>query len=311
MAKARFQPVFKTPTVAVSIDDGPVVWCKLEYLNPSGSTKDRIARWMLCDALERGLAKPGCCVVEASSGSTAIGLSVACAKEGMRFIAVMPEGVSRERVALIKAYGAEVVLTDKQAGVQGSMRAAAELAEQRGAWYARQFENPANIEAHRRETAAELLQDVPGGAVDAVVSGVGTGGTLVGLWEGCRDAGCAPMGVYARPVVDETGLIGCECLRDLECTGYSQKVPGVIEGMSCLYSSDRLPGCRTVEVNEADAVRMTRRLHHMGHPVGPSSGLNLVAAIRIAEELGEDKVVATTFPDRLERYLSTDLLADV
>src|SRR5262245_42271271 len=172
-----------TPLTAVSLASGDIpVWCKLEFLNPSGSTKDRMARYILEKAWRSRKVKPGMKVIEASSGSTSIAFALACAQMGLQFTAVMPEGVSNERLLIIRAYGGTIHLTPKSDGILGAMRWAEQQAEKTGAFLPRQFENPDNPEAHRVSTGQEILCQIPEGVVDAVVSGVGTGGTLVGLY---------------------------------------------------------------------------------------------------------------------------------
>lgn len=294
------QDVAPTPLVPLCLGGGPRVWCKLEFLNPSGSIKDRIARYMLEKAWRRGELRSGDTVVEASSGSTSISLALACAQLGLRFAAVMPDGVSRERQLIIRALGGEIVLTPRDEGMAETLRRAAELARERGAFETRQFENPDNPEAHRLWTGQEILAQIPGGMVDAVVSGVGTGGTIVGLFEAFRDAGSPVTPVVARPV---RGTSLCE----LECCSFSPCVPGVVEGLSRIFADADLPGLETVEVRDELALSTARRLMARGFPVGPSSGLNYAAAAEMVTRLGPDAHVVTVLPDRMERYFSTEL----
>src|SRR5678816_1846843 len=226
-----------TPLVPVRLDpDGPAVWCKLEFLNPSGSTKDRIARYMLEKAWRQGTLCPGDTVAEASSGSTSIALALACAQMGLRFVAVMPEGVTEERVLTIRAYGGEVVLTPRAEGMRGAMAHVERLARDQRVFAPRQFENPDNVEAHRVWTGQEVLSQIPGGAVDVV----GTGG-----------------------------------FADVECCSFSSRVPGVVEGLSRLFDPARLPGLVELDVADEVAIATARALIRRGFPVGPSSGLNL------------------------------------
>ena len=169
-----------TPLALVELA-GAAIYCKLEFLNPSGSTKDRIARFILEKAWREGRLAPGGMVIEASSGSTSIAMALACAQLGLRFTAVMPEGVSNERVLIIKAYGGLIRLTPQAAGIAGAIAETERLAAECDGFLPRQFANPDNAQAHRVTTAREILDQLPGSSVDAVVSGVGTGGTLVGL----------------------------------------------------------------------------------------------------------------------------------
>ena len=292
-----------TPLVPVRLEpDGAAIWCKLEFLNPSGSTKDRIARYMLEKAWRQGTLCPGDTVAEASSGSTSIALALACAQMGLRFIAVMPEGVTEERVLTIRAYGGEVVLTPAADGVRGAMAHVERLSREQGAFAPRQFENPDNVEAHRVWTGQEILSQMPGGNVDAVVSGVGTGGTIVGLYEAFREAGCPVTAWVARPV-SGTGGLG-----DVECCSFSSRVPGVVEGLSRLFDPSRMPGLVELDIADDLAITTARALIRRGFPVGPSSGLNFAAAVQAASRLGPSAQVVTVFPDRMERYFSTELI---
>jgi cysteine synthase A len=292
-----------TPLVPICIGSGPVIWCKLEFLNPSGSTKDRIARHILEKAWRQGRLKAGDRVVEASSGSTSIALALACAQLGLRFIAIMPEGVSNERGMIIRAYGGEVRFSPKEQGILGAIAETERLAAEGGVFLPRQFANRDNAEAHRLGTAREILDQIPEGRVDAVVSGVGTGGTLVGLYEGLSEAGCSVTPVLARPVE-------IRVTPEIECCSFSGRIPGVADSISKIFTMETLPGLRTVEVRDAEALAVTRELHRLGFPVGPSSGLNYRAATIAAEQFkSEEKQVVTVFADRMERYFSTELFA--
>jgi cysteine synthase A len=289
-----------TPLVPVKLaGSGPSIWCKLEFLNPSGSTKDRIARHILLKAWREGRIESGI-VAEASSGSTSIAMALACAQLGLRFIAVMPEGVSNERVLMIRAYGGEIRLTRKEEGIHGAIAETERLAAGCRAFLPRQFSNPENADAHRIGTAREILDQVPGGIVDAVVTGVGTGGTLVGLYQGLSDSGCHVIPVYARPV-------NVTHAHDVECCSFSSCIPGVVECVSTIFCEDSLPGLLTIEVEDNEAIATTRMLAARGFPVGPSSGLNYRAAVLAAERLGPGASVVTVFPDRMERYFTTEL----
>lgn len=296
----------ETPTVQVTLSEFNVpVWCKLEYLNPSGSTKDRIARYILTKAMRRGDVKAGGLVVEASSGSTSIALALSCARLGLRFIAIMPEGVSNERIMMITAFGADVELTPKSDGIAGAISRAQELSLQEQAFWPQQFSNTDNSAAHRHETAQEILTQVSSDTIDYFVSGVGTGGTLVGVTEGLLDAGCKVSPVLARPI--NSGI-----MTDVECCSFSQRIPGVVEGLSTIYESAKFESLIEIEVSDVDAIEVTRQLIRSGFPVGPSSGLNYLAAVRAAQlDRSDQPVVATVFPDRMERYFSTELFANV
>lgn len=290
-----------TPLVPVQLSPGdPTIWCKLEYHNPSGSTKDRIARSILGKAVRSGQLQAGCEVVEASSGSTSISLALMSAQFDLRFLAVMPESVSSERIAMIKAFGAEVRLTPAVEGVAGAIAEAARHAEERRAFATNQFANPDNPAAHRHQTAAEIIAQVPARTVDVVVSGVGTGGTLVGLYQGFCDFGCRPVPVVARPT-------RCSGTYEAECSSFSARIPGVVDCLSTIYRDADLADRVAIDIDDEEALETARRLIRRGFPVGPSSGLNFVAAMRAAREVCPDGVVVTVFPDRMERYFSTPL----
>jgi len=302
-----------TPLLEVRLDDSsPAIWCKLEYLNPSGSTKDRIAAHILSKAWRRGEVGPGSLVCEASSGSTSIAMAMVCAQLGLRFIAVMPAGVSNERIMMIRAFGGQVRLSPVGEGIQGSIALSEQIAADQGAFLPRQFENPDNAEAHRQNTAREILRDIPGRKVDAVISGVGTGGTLVGLFQGCCDAGCDSTPVFACPVkVEGDHTYEHGCFGHAECCSFSAAVPGVMNGMSKIFSQAAMPNLLKVEVEDVRALDVTRQLIRRGFPVGPSSGLNMAAAIAASRELPSDAVIVTVFPDRMERYFSTPLFQSI
>lgn len=295
-----------TPLALVKLKtfDTPV-WCKLEYLNPSGSTKDRIARYILTKAMRQGKVTTGGLVVEASSGSTSIALALSCARLGLRFLAVMPEGVSNERIMMISAFGAEVELTPKQLGIGGAIARVEELTNQHNAFWPRQFSNNDNSAAHRHETAQEILTQISADTIHYFVSGVGTGGTLVGVTQGLQDAGCDVCPVLAKPI--NTGL-----MTEAECSSFSKRIPGVVDGLSTIFENAKLERLREIEVSDSEAIEVTRELIRNGFPVGPSSGLNFLAAVRAAEQHSSgNAVVATVFPDRMERYFSTELFANM
>lgn len=294
-----------TPLACVTLEQFNIpVWCKLEYLNPSGSTKDRIARYILTKAMRQGKVTTGTLVVEASSGSTSIALALSCARLGLRFVAVMPEGVSNERIMMITAFGAEVELTPKHQGIGGAITRVEELAAQQNAFWPRQFSNNDNSAAHRHETAQEILTQISTDTIDYFVSGVGTGGTLVGVTQGLQDAGCDVCPVLAKPI--NTGL-----MTEAECSSFSTRIPGVVDGLSTIFETANFSRLLEAEVSDSDAIDVTRQLIRSGFPVGPSSGLNFLAAVRAAERhSGGDAIVATVFPDRMERYFSTELFAN-
>ena len=287
-----------TPLVPVSLDGGRTIWCKLEFMNPSGSTKDRIARHILEKGWRAGKLRPGSTVVEASSGSTSIAFALACSQMGLNFIAFIPDSATSERECIVKAYGGEV------RRVSGTMlevlQEAARTADEEGYFLGRQFANSDNTEAHRLFTGSEILSQIPGGCVDAIVSGVGTGGTLRGLYEAFDAAGCHVTAHVAIPRQGE--LFG----PNIECCSlrFSADVPGVAEDISEIYSEWECENLCEWEVGDTACLELTRKLWAKGFPVGPSSGLNFAAALMVAENLGEHAQVVTVFPDRMERYFS-------
>ena len=213
----------------------------------------------------------------------------------------MPEGVSNERVLTIRAYGGEVRCTPAEGGIPLAIAETERLGREPQTFLPRQFSNPDSVEAHRFGTAREVLDQIPGGTVDAVVSGVGTGGTLVGLYEGLCDGGCQVRPCCARPV-------NVTHSAEVECCSFSCRIPGVIDCVSRIFQAERLPGLATIEIDDGRALDITRRLIRRGFPVGPSSGLNYCAALEAAVLLDSPSArIVTVFPDRMERYFSTEL----
>lgn len=297
------QQIGPTPLVAVTLDHelGPV-WCKLEFLNPSGSTKDRIARHILEKAFRRGLLRPGNTVVEASSGSTSIALALACAQMGLKFAAYIPSSATSERSLMIQAYGGTVIRVE--GGMQRVLEEAEHAALKHGWFATRQFENPDNTEAHRLFTGPEILSQIGGETVDAVVSGVGTGGSLRGLWEAFHEGGCNVSAHAAIPCCSEDAEPNAEC-----CSiSFSKDIPGVMDCLSTLYRDWKNgPHGGMIEewhIDDRVCLETTHRLWSMGFPVGPSSGLNYAASLEVLRKLGPGAKVATVFPDRMERYFS-------
>jgi cysteine synthase A len=235
---------FPTPLVPIQLEAcGPKIWCKLEFMNPSGSTKDRIANFIIGKAFRRGEIQRGSLVVEASSGSTSIAMACSCAQFGLKFIAVMPEGVSNERTQIIRAYGGEVVFSSRADGIVGAITRAREIAAEKQGFLPKQFENADNPAAHRHQTAQEIISQLPNQRIDAVVSGVGTGGTLVGLFQGFSDYGFRLKPFAARPVTGKN-------FGDAECCMFSARIPGVIDGLSEIYNEAALPGLEELEVDD-------------------------------------------------------------
>ncbi len=278
------------------------LYAKVEFFNPGGSVKDRLALAIILDAEKRGDLKPGQTVVEATSGNTGIALAMVCAARGYPFVAIMTETFSIERRKLMRAYGAKVILTPAAERGSGMVRRAKELAEQHGWFLARQFENPANPSYHRSTTAAEILRDFAGKRLDYFVSGWGTGGTLTGVGEVLK---------VARPDVRiiTTEPAGASLLAGKEWQ------PHKIQG----WTPDFIPAVlnRTVAdenipIDDVTARDTARRLAaEEGVFVGISSGATLAAALAVAEKAPEGSVILAMLPDTGERYLSTFLFEGV
>jgi len=293
-------------TLTVPLDDeatGCTIWMKLEFMLPSGSTKDRVAAFILGHGVESGLIREDTIVVEASSGSTSIALAMACATLGVRFRAVMPDNVSRERLLIIRRYGGDVVLLPAAAGVPGAIQETRRMAAaDPKVFLPRQFENQLNARAHQRETGRELIEQV-GTTIHGFVAGVGTGGTLMGIARALREAGHDAHIARAMPQKGAACFLG----QPEVCGG----IPGVIDGLSTIMNPEEIRLDADVDVSEWDAIAATRELCQRGLPVGPSSGLNLAGARLLARRLGPGHTIATILCDRMERYFSTDLFQDI
>jgi cysteine synthase len=292
-----------TPTIPFADpESGCTLWLKLEYLLPSGSTKDRVASFIISHAIETGTIGGDTIVVEASSGSTSIAFAMACALVGVRFRAVMPRGVSGERVLIIRRYGGEVVLTPEPLGVLGAIEETRHMAAADArAFLPRQFENPLNALAHQRVTGPELITQV-GVPIDGFVAGVGTGGTLMGIARALRETG-HPTAI-ARVVPER---MVCFQGEPEVCGG----IPGVVEGLSTILDAKAIGLGEDIHLADAEAIRAARELCAHGFPVGPSSGLNFAGARALARKLGPNHHVATVLSDRMERYFTTDLFRDL
>jgi cysteine synthase len=271
---------------------------KLESFNPLSSVKDRIAVSMILEAEKAGELKPGSTVIEATSGNTGIGLAFVAAARGYRCVLIMPDTMSVERRKLLQALGAELILTPGPKGIKEAQRVADEvLAKTPGGWLSKQFDNPANLKVHRETTAREILRDT-GGKLDAVVAGVGTGGTITGVGQIFKKEVPNVITVAVEPVESQVLKGG---------THNPHKIQGIGAGMiPAIYDAKVVD--RVADVNFDDAVRIARRLSkEEGIFVGISSGAVAWAALEIAKELGEGKRVVAVLPDTGERYLSTAL----
>ncbi len=288
-----------TPLLCLEQATGYQIYAKAEFLNPGGSIKDRIALNMIEQAEKDGRLKPGMTIIEPTSGNTGIGLALCGVRKGYRVIIVMPENMSEERKKIIKALGAELVLTDPKLSIGGSVDKALEIASASDEYFVpQQFQNPANPEAHYRTTAVELTEQL-GKKIDIYVSGIGSGGTLQGVAKylleqnpDCRIVAVEPKNVSAL-LGDEPGLHQIQGIGD----GF---VPDILD-------VDIITDI--VEVTDDDAINTARALaREQGLLVGTSSGANVWAASQMAQKYGKDLVVATVLPDRAERYFSTALI---
>jgi cysteine synthase A len=293
----------ETPTIPFEDDaTGCTLWLKLDYLLPSGCTKDRMAANIVAHAIASGEVTPSTVVVEASSGSTSIALSMVCATVGVRFRAYMPKTVSGERVLMIRRLGGEVVLTPAEQGMNGAVAALLRDSVTETNLYAvRQFENRRNVLAHQRTTGPQLIDQV-GRPLDGFVAGVGTGGTLMGVAQALRELGHDTLIAQALPTAS------------FSPEGHPEVpggIPGVVEGMSQLLDPVAVGLADPVRVPESEAMTTAREFARRGLGIGPSSGLNIAAARRLAKRLGPGHHVGTILPDRMERYFSTALFDDV
>ncbi|WNS81695.1 cysteine synthase A [Domibacillus sp. DTU_2020_1001157_1_SI_ALB_TIR_016] len=296
-----------TPLVKLqrlSPEHGADVYVKLEFYNPSGSVKDRAAYNMIIEAEKSGKLKPGAVVIEPTSGNTGIGIAMNAAARGYKAILVMPDTMTKERINLLKAYGAEVVLTPGDEKMPGSIRKALELAERvPNSFIPMQFDNPANSDAHRGTTSSEISEAVEqiGKRFAAFVATAGTGGTITGTGEELKKQ-FPDLAVHVVEPAGSPVLSGGQPGRH-KLVGTS---PGFIPSILNTEVYDSI-----FKITDEDAYDITRRLAaEEGILVGPSAGAACFAAIQAAKALSKDDMVICLAPDTGERYLSTDVFQD-
>ena len=301
------QLIGKTPLlelVHIEKDEGleARILGKLEYFNPAGSVKDRIAKAMIDDAEEKGLLKPGSVIIEPTSGNTGIGLASVAAARGYRIIIVMPETMSVERRQLMKAYGAELVLTEGAKGMKGAIAKAEELAKEiPGGFIPGQFVNPSNPAAHRATTGPEIWEDTDG-KVDIFIAGVGTGGTITGV------------GAYLKEQDPHVEIVAVEPAASpilSKGTAGSHKIQGIGAGFVPDVLDTKIYD-EIIPVENEDAFAVGKKIGKSeGVLVGISSGAAVWAAIELAKQPeNRGKTIVALLPDTGDRYLSTPLFAD-
>jgi cysteine synthase A len=299
-----YELIGHTPVVRLNrvVPEGSAkVYVKLESANPGGSVKDRISYNMIKVAEERGLLKAGNTILEATSGNTGIGLAFVAAAKGYPITLVMPDTMTLERRALLKAYGARIILTPGSGGMKAAVEKAEELAKSDPKYFlVRQFDNPANPEIHRRTTALEILEQIP--ELDAFVAGVGTGGTITGVGEVLAQKKPGTLVVAVEPESSpllSTGVAGPNKIQGIG----PNFVPAIL---------NRSAFQRVETVSFEDAVIVARRLaREEGLLTGISTGAIVHAALKIAKELGPGKTVVAVLCDTGERYLTHPLFAEI
>ncbi|EGP4802541.1 cysteine synthase A [Enterococcus faecium] len=295
----------KTPIVKLNKivpEDSADVFVKLEFFNPGGSVKDRIALSMIEKAEHDGLLKPGDTIIEPTSGNTGIGLSMVGVAKGYKVIIVMPETMSIERRLLMKGYGAELILTPGADGISGSIREAERLAKENGYFLPLQFENEANPLVHEKTTGPEIHQAFGVNGLDAFVAGIGTGGTITGA------------GRELKRVYPKIELVGVEPAESAILEG-KEAGPHKIQGIGTGFVPKTLDTSvydKVLSVAGDEAMETAREVGRKeGILVGISSGAAIAAALKVAKELGKGKKVLAVVPDNGERYLSTALYQEM
>ncbi|PFT06739.1 cysteine synthase A [Bacillus thuringiensis] len=300
VAQSVSELIGKTPIVKLNRiveSDSADIYLKLEFMNPGSSVKDRIALAMIEDAEKKGLLKEGDTIIEPTSGNTGIGLAMVAAAKGYNAILVMPETMSIERRNLLRAYGAELVLTPGPEGMGGAIRKATELAKEHGYFIPQQFKNQSNPEIHRLTTGPEIIEQM-GDQLDAFIAGIGTGGTITGAGEVLKEA-YKDIKIYAVEPADSPVLSG------------GKPGPHKIQGIGAGFVPETLDVevyDEIIQVKTEQAFEYARRVaKEEGILVGISSGAVIYAATEVAKKLGKGKEVLVIIPSNGERYLSTPL----
>jgi cysteine synthase A len=292
-----------TPMMEMNLEHEGETWhffAKLEFMNPTGSVKDRIARYIIEQAEQRGELKPDSIIVEATSGNTGIGLAMVAAVKGYKLVVVMPEHMSLERQKIMCNLGAELCLTPTPDSFAGSRARAEHMAGRNPRIFLpRQFQNPDNAKCHHETTGTEIISQLDGRRVDAFVAGVGTGGTLMGAGRRLREHSPECRIVAVEPA--ESAIItGSKDLGVHPIQGIGDGFIPEILDVKQLDWTEVIPG--------AEAVAMARNIcRRYGMMVGVSSGANVLSTINVLKKIGRDKTVVSVLPDRSERYFSTDL----
>lgn len=293
------ETIGNTPHVKMNrlYPDDYEVWVKVEKTNPGGSIKDRIALWMVEDAEKKGILKPGSVIIEPTSGNTGIGLALVAAVKGYRLILTMPESMTLERRQVLIALGAELELTPRQKGMKGSIAKAEELASKiPDSWIPLQFSNPANIDAHRKNTAMEIAEDFPQG-IDFLITGVGTGGHISGVAEVLKKKFTSLQVFAVEP-------------KDSPVIGGGEPGPHQIQGIGAGFipqnlQTELLDG--TIEVTKEEAYEYAKKAAKLeGLFVGISSGASFAAVAKKIKELPKGSRILTFIYDHGERYLSVE-----
>ncbi len=300
MVNCAIDLIGNTPMISLKKLTGMPIYAKAEFLNPGGSIKDRIAKYMIEKAEERGVLKEGMTIMEPTSGNTGIGIAFVGVQKGYKVVIVMPENMSDERKKLIRSLGAELILTPAKESIGGSVEEVKKRAgEDKSIFIPQQFENQDNPETHYRSTGPEIWQQLEG-RVDVFVSGLGSGGTLTGIGRflkeknpECKIVAVEPKNVSAllghRPGIHKIQGIGDGFIPQVMDTGIIDEI---------------------IEVEDEDAINVSRELAAtQGILAGISSGANIWAASRIGEKIGKDKVISTILVDRAERYFSAGLFS--